>query len=153
MAEEIKRFYRSRTDRVLFGVCGGLGKYFGIDAILFRMFFLLLLFTGGAGVPLYIIMIVIIPLEPGEVMNQKQDLKAEAEDLKEKIDQKAKELSGEFNIADEKSRFSRNTLGAIIIIFGVFFLLRAVFPMFWLADDILVPMAIIAIGALIFFKK
>jgi phage shock protein C len=53
---------RSRTDRVVGGVCGGLGVYFGLDPILFRIAFVVLaLAGGGAGLPLYLVAWLIMP--------------------------------------------------------------------------------------------
>lgn len=58
------QLYRSRTDTMLGGVCGGLGPYLGVDPVLVRLFFVLLTLGGGAGVLIYLICWVIIPLEP-----------------------------------------------------------------------------------------
>lgn len=61
---EPKRLFRSRTDRVLGGVCGGIGKYFSIDPVLVRVGWAVLFFFGGAGLIAYIISWIIIPEEP-----------------------------------------------------------------------------------------
>jgi phage shock protein PspC (stress-responsive transcriptional regulator) len=62
---EGKKLYRSNTDRMLTGVCGGLAQYFGIDSTLVRLIFALLVFFGvGSGLILYIVLAVIMPLEP-----------------------------------------------------------------------------------------
>jgi phage shock protein C len=53
---EPKRFYRSRNDRVLAGVCGGLAEYFDIDPLLIRLLFVVLALIGGGGFLLYIIL-------------------------------------------------------------------------------------------------
>jgi phage shock protein C len=53
---EPKRFYRSRTDRVLAGVCGGLAEYLNIDPLLIRLLFVVLALIGGGGFLLYIIL-------------------------------------------------------------------------------------------------
>ncbi len=60
---ETKRLYRSRTDRQLTGVCGGLGAYLGIDSTLIRIAFIASLF-GGPGVLLYLILALVVPDEP-----------------------------------------------------------------------------------------
>jgi phage shock protein C len=52
---------RSQTDRVIAGVCGGLGRYLGIDPVMLRIAFVLLLVTGGAGFLLYVIAWIAIP--------------------------------------------------------------------------------------------
>lgn len=59
-----KRLYRSRTDRKLWGVCGGLARYFNIDPTLVRILFVASLFVGTLGFWVYIIMAIIVPLEP-----------------------------------------------------------------------------------------
>ena len=48
-----KRLERSRADRVIGGVCGGLGDYFDVDPVIFRIAFVVLAFVGGAGLLLY----------------------------------------------------------------------------------------------------
>lgn len=60
----IKRLYRSRTDRVIFGVCGGLAKYFEIDPVVIRLAWILLIIFAGTGILFYIIAWLIMPLEP-----------------------------------------------------------------------------------------
>src|SRR5256885_8797152 len=48
-----RRLERSRRDRVVAGVCGGLGEYFDVDPVIFRIAFVVLAFVGGAGFLLY----------------------------------------------------------------------------------------------------
>jgi phage shock protein C len=52
---------RSRHDRVIAGVCGGLGRYLGLDPVLLRIAFVVLTVTGGAGILLYLLAFVVIP--------------------------------------------------------------------------------------------
>jgi len=55
---------RSRTNRVIAGVCGGLGEFFGVGAFWFRLLFLILLLPGGApGLLPYLLLWLIIPLD------------------------------------------------------------------------------------------
>ena len=61
---EPKRVYRSRKDRILGGICGGMGDYFNIDPVLVRVAWLVLFFAGGVGLLAYIISWIIIPEEP-----------------------------------------------------------------------------------------
>jgi len=61
------RLYKSRTDKWIDGVLGGLGHYLGIDPVLLRLAFIVLLIAGwGALIVAYIIMAIIIPREPEE---------------------------------------------------------------------------------------
>ena len=56
-----KKLYRSRNERMLAGVCGGLAEYFGVDVTIVRILFALLALAGGPGLILYGILYVIIP--------------------------------------------------------------------------------------------
>jgi phage shock protein C len=59
-----KKFYRSRTDRKLWGVCGGIAQYFSIDPTLVRIIAVASLFVGSLGFWIYIITALIAPIEP-----------------------------------------------------------------------------------------
>lgn len=59
-----KRLYRSRTDKVLGGVCGGFAEYFDVDPTLIRLFWVLLIFVNGVGILAYIIAWIIMPQKP-----------------------------------------------------------------------------------------
>jgi phage shock protein C len=60
----VKRLYKSRHDRIIDGVCGGIGEYLGIDPVIVRIIFILLFFMGGVGLLLYIAGMLIIPVNP-----------------------------------------------------------------------------------------
>ena len=62
-----KKLYRSRTDKKLCGVCGGLGKYFDIDPTIVRLG-VVLLSLFGCGLLAYIIAALVIPEEPYETV-------------------------------------------------------------------------------------
>ncbi len=59
-----KRLQRSRTERMIGGVCGGLGEYFGVDPTIIRVLWVAITMLGGAGILLYLILWVVMPLEP-----------------------------------------------------------------------------------------
>lgn len=58
-----KKLYRSRTDKMLFGVCGGLADYFNVDPTIIRLLMLFVWMTGG-GFIAYIAAGIIMPEEP-----------------------------------------------------------------------------------------
>lgn len=58
------KLYRSRKDRKLGGVCGGLGEFIGMDPTVIRVLFVVLAVFGGAGVIIYLAMWLIVPQEP-----------------------------------------------------------------------------------------
>ncbi len=61
---EGKRLFRSRKERMIAGVCGGLAQYLGVDPTLVRLAFLLLGLTVGGGFLAYLVCWIIIPEEP-----------------------------------------------------------------------------------------
>ncbi len=71
-----KRLYRSPKNKVLAGVCGGLGEYFDIDPVLIRLFYLFVtVFTGLVpGVFLYILAAAIVPLRSGHHKDDAKDI-------------------------------------------------------------------------------
>lgn len=58
-----KKLYKSQTDRKIFGVCGGLAEYFGIDPTIIRLIWALLVFCAGTGLLAYIIAALVLPNE------------------------------------------------------------------------------------------
>lgn len=66
MTVETKRLYRSRDERMIAGVCGGIGDYFKADPTVIRVIFVILaiLGFGVGGLVLYLAMWLIVPEEP-----------------------------------------------------------------------------------------
>lgn len=63
--EPPRRLFRSRQDRVIAGVCGGLASYFRIDPVIVRVAAVALVFAGGAGLLLYLAAVLLVPSEGG----------------------------------------------------------------------------------------
>jgi phage shock protein C len=61
---QTRRLYRSRTNRKLAGVCGGLARYFNTDATLIRVLFVVLALLGGPGLVIYLVLWIVVPEEP-----------------------------------------------------------------------------------------
>ena len=59
-----KRLYKSNSNKVIDGVCGGIGEYFNIDPTLVRLAWVVFCALGGSGLPAYIIMALLIPRQP-----------------------------------------------------------------------------------------
>jgi len=70
-----KRIYRDPENRVLGGVCGGLGVYFNTDPLVFRILFIVFLLLGGASLLVYAIMWIVIPL--AKTRAQKMEMRGE----------------------------------------------------------------------------
>jgi len=64
MAVETRRLYRSKKERIIAGVCGGLAEYFNTDPNLVRLVWVLLVLAGGAGIILYLAAWLLVPEKP-----------------------------------------------------------------------------------------
>jgi phage shock protein C len=137
-----KRIYRSTTDKVIGGVCGGLGEYFGIDPTWVRVLFVLSLFAEGVGLLAYLIGWIVIPREPvvtteaasaeGAAMNTQTNVVSQ-------------------NGADaQKSRGAGFLPGVILVILGMIFLFDRVF--YWFDFDYVWPLVIIGVGVILIYR-
>lgn len=70
-----KRLYKSKDDRILFGVCGGVAEYFDVDPTLIRLAFVLILLTG-TGLIAYIIAAIVMPEKPIVIVQSQGQTKA-----------------------------------------------------------------------------
>ncbi len=84
-----KKLFRNPDDQIIGGVASGLGVYFGIDPVLFRLVFVLTTISGGFGILAYIILLIIMP----EAKTPTEKMQMEGEPLNlESIDKKIKDL-------------------------------------------------------------
>lgn len=67
-----KRLYRSTRDRMFAGVCGGIAEYLDVDPTLVRLVFVALTLMGGPGLIIYIVLMLIVPEDPGHAWKQKR---------------------------------------------------------------------------------
>lgn len=61
----MKRLHRSSEERKIAGVCAGLGEYFELDPVFFRLFFLFSILFGGLGAVAYVMLWILVPLREG----------------------------------------------------------------------------------------
>jgi phage shock protein C len=62
MTNQQRRLYRSQTNKVIAGVCGGLGEYLNVDTTVVRLLWILLTLMGGSGIIVYILAYFIVPV-------------------------------------------------------------------------------------------
>jgi len=117
---EKKRLTRSFSNRILGGVCGGIGEHFGIDPVFVRVLFVLL-GLNGFGIPVYFVLWLLLPTV-------------------EKLDRDAEDIIQD-NLADMRTQFNRlagslgqphpaAVVGALLIIAGLYFFLSEFLPTF-----------------------
>ena len=92
-----KRLYRSRTDRMIWGVCGGLSKYFDVDPTIVRVIFIVLTVISGFGIIAYIILALVVPLEDSKATEPKEAIKENVEEMKETARELGEEIRSTFS--------------------------------------------------------
>jgi len=113
------RLFRSSTDKMLGGVCAGLGKYLRVDITIVRLFFVVLTLVGGFGPLLYIILWIFMPLE-GHVFNGKTP-QFDGEDLKDRASLVRDDVVSAFSSPNQNTaRF----IGIALVLMGGFLVLK-----------------------------
>ena len=142
----MKKLYKSRKNKVIDGVCGGIAEYMGVDPVLVRLIAALsLIFTGGAIVIAYILGMIIMPVQPWE---------GTAEE-----DTSVPQSSSPSGRTESFGAKGSLIIGMILILFGANFLLRNI-PFFhryygWFWDigwNLFWPITLIAVGLLIILQ-
>ena len=77
---EKRKLYRSESDRMLGGVCGGLGDYLDVDSTLVRIIFVALALMGGPGILMYLILLLVVPSEAVLTSNRSKVVDAAIEE-------------------------------------------------------------------------
>ncbi len=154
-----KKLYRSRSDRMIWGVCGGLAKYFDMDPTIVRIIFVLLIFANGLGILAYIIMTIIVPLEGSKVTAPKEAIKENVEEIKNTASELGREIRSTFAGEETKSEATskiqhrrRNFFGITLIVLGALFLMGSFNLFSWFKWSYLWPLILVAIGLIIIFS-
>jgi phage shock protein C len=142
------RLYRSRTNRVIAGVAGGLGEYFNIDPVIVRLLLVLLGVAGGNGVLLYLIAWILIPeepivVQPGPDVSSTDDEASYGEEAKDWSDKVEESLSDQ-----QESR--RRLFGGLVLLAGI--LLLAEKTSIWLDPAWLIPGILIVAGFVVLVR-
>ncbi|GBD90514.1 DNA-binding transcriptional activator PspC [bacterium BMS3Abin04] len=139
-----EKLYRARRNKIISGVCAGLGDYLNVDPVIVRIIFIIFAFIHGLGLLVYIIMWIIVPEEPIEnLYPNENDLFSDDFD---------NPINAEFNAEiDQKKSNSKTVLGIILILLGFVFLADRFLPYF--DFDFFLPVTLIIIGAVLLFNS
>lgn len=142
-----KHLRRSRHDRVFTGLCGGLGTFFGVDPVWFRVAFVLLAFAGGGGVILYLVMALVVPAEGEDDAGTRTTIRRGAEDL-------ADSFRGVTDgLRDGEAERNRNLAALVLILLGIFFLFRNVGWLDWFDAGWVWPVILIVLGVWLLARR
>lgn len=136
------RLVRSEEERMIAGVCGGVADYLGVDPVIVRLAFLVLIPAGGVGIPLYLILMFIMPEESDVDLSQSEVIEKNLEGLGDTI-----------SASVERGRQSHNRpviAAGLLIFMGIYFL----FENFgWIDGSIFWPLALILLGIFLLVRR
>jgi phage shock protein C len=136
--KKLRKLYRSRENKILAGVCGGLGEYFQIDPVIIRLLWIVLSLVWGFGVILYIIAIFIIPPQP-------QGNRYSDEHLEETPENERHNVS--HNLEDEDRKVVIGLFALLFIVIGLIILVSIITPStFFFRNFIKIVISILLIG-------
>lgn len=163
-----RRLHRSGSDRILFGVCGGLAEYFDVDATLVRLIFVVITFAGGWGILAYILLAIIMPPESATAKQRREivreniaELGSRARDMGEQLRSgfaggsgtEGEVVGGEVSRPARPVRDRHATAGLILILVGLLFLLGNLDLLWWFNFRQFWPLILIAIGLAIIWGR
>jgi phage shock protein C len=150
------RLYRSRSERMWCGVCGGLAQYFDIDPTLVRLAFVIMTLIGGAGILLYIILWIVMPDNPDELptvagFSQPPGTQGTGE-LERSVD--SADLTSPALTGTDRRRNSM-FFGGLLILVGAYLILQNLnFPFFgWFNGAIFWPLLLILLGIVLILRR
>jgi phage shock protein C len=161
MNQPKERLYRSRKEKIIGGVCGGLAEYFDVDPVIIRIIFVLLGLFKGIGLIVYFIMLIIVPFRPstkdkfsnmesssGNDEPEVTDAEVEDAEIIDETEESENNSSTNFassNKTTPPARYdSKSILGISLVVIGAVLLLDKIFPV--LTFKILVPVVLIIVG-------
>ncbi len=148
-----RKLYRSQTNRMVAGVCGGLGEYLSIDPVFIRLFFVLLTLGQGAGVLVYLILWFVLPSQ--DVVDAGGTASEHVHQGATEFADRAREMGQELReSAMSPNPQSRLFVGLILVLVGGVFLLRNLNIVWlqWLDFGVLWPFLLILGGLLMLIR-
>ncbi|HHW15210.1 MAG TPA: PspC domain-containing protein [Firmicutes bacterium] len=146
-----KRLYRSRKDRMIAGVCGGLAEYLDVDPTLIRLLWILISLPGAVGVPMYILAWILVPQAPVNWAEWRPAGEAPPEEAGTERPAEAAAPPPPSPADRERERERRTRwAGAVLLVLGGLFLVNNLFP--WVDLGRLWPVALIAVGVVLLLR-
>jgi len=147
-----KKLYRSTSDSMLGGVCGGLGAYFDFDPNLIRLIFVVLAVVPGIGIPAYLALWLLVP---DESRSEETSLGERVRDGADEIVERARSLGNELrNKSGSSAPAASLAVGLVLVIVGIGFLLRnlGVTWLNWIARIWVWPSLLILVGLVFLWR-
>lgn len=147
------RLYRSYKNSVIGGVCGGIGDYLDTDPILFRILFVVTFLVGGSGLLIYVILWIVIPLEPIPLISQEEVFEKSANSNNMEEENIKIEIEPDNMEEQKKEQKNDGNLwgGLILITLGAIFLIDRFVPRIDFGD--LWPLILIVVGVILISKN
>ena len=157
-----RRLYRSRAERMISGVSGGIGDYFDVDPVLVRLGWVILaVASGGLFALAYLLLWIIVPLEGREAGSPREQVREGVNELAEEARAFARQVRdavGTPEGASDEERIERHQrrhvwAGVLLITLGVIFLFQNLQLVSWFNWHVFWPLFLVAAGAVLLWQR
>jgi phage shock protein C len=138
---EQKKLYRSSTNRMIGGVCSGLGQYLSIDPVLVRLAFIVLALANGIGVLLYFVMWLVVPGDAEHDLSGEDMIRSNLNDIGGQIRRLGGSVGGQ----------GQAVLGIVLLVAGALFLAKMFIP--GIPGSLVWPIALILLGVFLLARR
>jgi phage shock protein C len=147
------KLIRSETDKMIAGVCGGIAAYLNVDSVLVRFAFIMLIFASGIGLPLYFILLILMPVENNNVVRTNHPDRDFEEDIRIYDDEIA-DIKNNNQIVDARPHPQGPIIfAAVLILIGFYLLAQNIGFLGWLNIGWFGPLLIIGIGLYVIHRS
>lgn len=147
----MERLYRSESDRVIAGVCGGLGEFLRVDPLILRILFVVLAMVNGIGLFVYLVLWVVVPSAGARGVQQDEVIRRNVDEIGVRARELGQEARNAFVSHRAGARPEQRAIvgGAILIGLGLLLLMNNFGLLWWVSLARLWPLLLIGIGLVV----
>jgi len=154
----MERLFRSESNRVIAGVCGGLGDYLRVDPLILRILFVVLAMVNGIGLFVYLVLWIVVPTAGAEGMQQDQVIRHNVDEIgvrARELGQEARSAFVSYRRHQQADRPDQRAVvgGLILIGVGLLVLMNNFGLLGWVSLTRLWPLVLIGIGLVILLNN
>jgi phage shock protein C len=163
-----KRLVRSEKNRIVAGVCQGLGEYLGIDPLILRILFVVLAMANGTGLVLYVMAWLFIPKGEATFATHEEMVRHNAAEIGQRARELGRQARGGLGrddeavdpwsvpverVVPEERRNSLGIGGIVLVSVGILLLMRNIGLFAWFRPSEMLPLALIGVGAVLLLNN
>lgn len=154
MTKAEKRLLRDSKNKMVAGVASGIANYFEVDPNIIRLLFIVLAVFGGSGILIYFLLWLLLPKDTSKTTEEKDVMRENVQQMKDAVREFAKEIKKETHgDTHEKKEKSQKSLGIVLVVIGLLFLLTNLGLLDMYVIKKLWPVLLIFLGILVVYQN